>query len=191
MATLKDLYEKKIRPELSKELGIKNLMAVPRLSKVVLNAGVGRAVADSKNIETAKETLAAISGQSPVSKTAKKSIAGFKLREGMAIGVSVTLRGKKMYEFIDRLINVALPRVRDFRGIKKEAFDGHGNYSLGIREHTVFPELTGKDVSAISLQINIETTAKDDEGAKALLTSMGFPFKHERPQISARKATKI
>lgn len=177
MAKIKDLYEKNIKPQLSNELGIKNPMAVPRISKVVLNAGVGRAVLDSKNIETAAEALAAISGQAPVKRAAKKSIAGFKLREGMAVGVSTTLRGEKMYEFIDRLINVALPRVRDFRGIKNEAFDGLGNYSLGIREHTVFPELIGKDVPAISLQVNIETTAKTEEEAKALLSALGFPFK--------------
>lgn len=191
MAKIKDLYEKKIKKELASSLGIKNLMAVPRISKVVLNAGVGRAVADSKNIELSQEALMVITGQKPVQKTAKKSIAGFKLRAGMPIGVSVTLRGEKMYEFIDRLVNVALPRVRDFRGIESAAFDGRGNYSLGIREHTVFPELIGKDVAPVSLQVNIETTAKDNERAKDLLLAFGFPFKHERSQISARRDTKI
>jgi len=189
MAKIKDLYEKKIKKELASSLGIKNLMAVPRISKVVLNAGVGRAVADSKNIELSQEALMVITGQKPVQKTAKKSIAGFKLRAGMPIGVSVTLRGEKMYEFIDRLVNVALPRVRDFRGIESTAFDGRGNYSLGIREHIVFPELIGKDVAPVSLQVNIETTAKDNERAKDLLLALGFPFKHENTQITAQKDT--
>lgn len=191
MARLKDLYDKKIRKELSESFGIKNLMAVPRVVKVVVNAGVGRAVADSKNIETAKDALLAITGQMPAQKTAKKSIAGFKLRAGVPIGIAVTLRGDKMYEFIDRLVNVALPRVRDFRGIKEEAFDGRGNYSLGIREHTVFPELTGKDVAPISLQVNIETTAKNNKDAKALLSAFGFPFSQIKSQIDIANKPRI
>jgi large subunit ribosomal protein L5 len=176
MARLKDIYETKLRKEIAQSLGIKNVMAVPKIVKVVVNAGVGRAVLDSKKIEEAEEAITAICGQKPIQTKAKKSIAGFKLREGMPVGVSVTLRGDRMYEFIDRLVNVALPRVRDFRGISATAFDGHGNYSVGIKEHTVFPELIGKDVPAVSFQVNIETTAKTDEAARELLTKFGFPF---------------
>lgn len=177
MARLKDLYDKKIKAELGSELGIKNPMAIPKITKVVVNAGVGRATVDSKNLEFAEEAIATITGQKPVRTKAKKSIAGFKLREGMAVGTSVTLRGEKMYEFIDRLINAALPRVRDFRGISATAFDGRGNYSLGIKEHAVFPELIGKDVTPVSFQVNVATTAENDEQARALLKAFGFPFK--------------
>jgi large subunit ribosomal protein L5 len=177
MARLKDLYLSKIKPELEKSLGIDNVMAVPKITKVVVNAGVGRAVQDSKKIEEAEEAVATITGQHPLRTKAKKSIAGFKLREGMPVGVTVTLRGEKMYEFIDRLVNAALPRVRDFRGINPDAFDGNGNYSLGIKEHTVFPELIGKDVTAIPLQVNIQTTAKSDDEGRELLKSFGFPFR--------------
>lgn len=179
MSRLKDLYQEKIKPELKKELGIKNDMAVPKIVKVVVNAGVGRATQDSRYLTEAEEALAAITGQKPIQTKAKKSIAGFKVREGNPIGVSVTLRGEMMYEFIDRLVNVALPRIRDFRGIKRTAFDGHGNYSIGIKEHTVFPELIGKEVSPISIQVNIETSAKTDAEALKLLEVMGFPFKKE------------
>lgn len=176
MTRLKELYEIKIRKELGTALKITNMMAVPKINKVVINAGVGRAVADAKQIEEVEEAFVAICGQKPVRTIAKKSIAGFKLREGMPIGVSATLRGDRMYEFLDRLVNAALPRVRDFRGIPATAFDGHGNYSIGIKEHTVFPELIGKDVTPISLQINIETTAKTDNEARELLKRFGFPF---------------
>lgn len=177
MARLKDLYLSKIKPELEKSLGVNNVMAVPKITKIVVNAGVGRAVQDTKRIEEAEEALTTITGQQPVRTKAKKSIAGFKLREGMPVGVSVTLRGERMYEFIDRLVNTALPRVRDFRGINPDAFDGKGNYSLGIKEHTVFPELIGKDVVAIPFQVNIQTTAKTDEEGRELLKSFGFPFR--------------
>lgn len=176
MARLKDLYEKTIRKELCVALSISNIMAVPQFKKVVVNAGVGRAVADAKILEEVEEAFVAITGQKPIRAIAKKSIAGFKLREGMPVGVSVTLRGERMYEFIDRLVNSALPRVRDFRGIPATAFDGHGNYSIGIKEHTVFPELIGKDVTPISLQVNIETTAKTDDEARELLKKFNFPF---------------
>lgn len=178
MSRLSDLYKNKIQRELSRALEIKNIMAVPKINKVTLNAGVGRGVIDAKRIEEAEEALSVITGQKPVRTKAKKSIAGFKLRTGMPIGVMVTLRGERMYEFIDRLINTALPRVRDFRGIKEDAFDGKGNYSLGIKEHTVFPELIGKDITSISLQVNIETSSEKDEEAKALLVAFGFPFKN-------------
>lgn len=179
MSRLNDLYKKEIKKKLKKELSLGNDMAVPKITKIVVNAGVGRAVSDSKALDDAAEALKAITGQAPIKTKAKKSIAGFKIRAGMPLGVAVTLRGERMYEFIDRLVNVALPRVRDFRGIKNEAFDGHGNYSLGVREHTVFPELTGKDVPAISTQINIETSAENDERAQALLRAFGFPFKNK------------
>lgn len=179
MSRLCDLYKEKIKSELIRDLGIKNKMAIPSISKVVVNAGVGRAVADGKKIEEAEEALTVITGQKPIRTKAKKSIAGFKIREGMPIGVTVTLRGERMYEFIDRLVNVALPRVRDFRGISDTAFDGRGGYSLGIREHTVFPELIGKDVVTIPIQVNIQTTAKNTKETKALLAAFGFPFKNK------------
>jgi large subunit ribosomal protein L5 len=179
MSRLKELYLKKIKGELAKDFDIKNEMAIPRLTKVVVNAGVGKATQDSKYLSEAEAALAAITGQKPVLNKARKSIAGFKLREGNAVGVSVTLRGEMMYEFIDRLINSALPRIRDFRGIKTSAFDGQGNYSVGIKEHTVFPELISKDVTPISLQVNINTNAKNNEEARALLAQLGFPFVKE------------
>jgi len=180
MARLKDLYENKIKADLGNSLGIKNSMAVPRISKITVNAGVGRAVQDSKKLDEAEAAIIAITGQKPVRTLAKKSIAGFKIREKMPLGVMVTLRGERMYEFLDVLVNAALPRVRDFRGISGEAFDGHGNYSLGIKEHTVFPQLIGKDVPAVPFQVNVQTTAKNDENAKALLTAFGFPFRSNK-----------
>ena len=179
MAGLKENYEKNIKKALSEKLEIKNPMAIPHIQKIVINAGVGRAVAESKRLEDAEEALEAITGQKPVRTRARKSIAGFKLREGMPIGAMVTLRGERMYEFLERMVNIALPRIRDFRGISEAAFDGQGNYSLGIREHTVFPELTGKDVQAVSIQVNIQTTAKKDEEARELLKAFGFPFKNK------------
>ena len=176
MSRLKDLYQNKIKPELAKEFEIKNALAIPKITKVVVNAGVGKATQDSKYLTEAVEAITAITGQKPVTTRARKSIAGFKLREGNAVGVSVTLRDERMYEFLDRFVNAALPRIRDFRGIKATAFDGHGNYSVGIKEHTVFPEMIGKDVAPVSLQVNVSTTAKNNEQAKALLKQMGFPF---------------
>lgn len=179
MSRLKDLYQNKIKAELAKEFDIKNDMAIPRITKVVVNVGVGKATQDSKYITEAEDAIKAITGQKPVLNKARKSIAGFKLREGNPVGVSVTLRGERMYEFIDRLVNSALPRIRDFRGIKSTAFDGRGNYSVGIKEHTVFPEMIGLDIAPISLQVNIGTTAKNNEQAKALLSHLGFPFVKE------------
>lgn len=176
MSRLKDLYQNKIKAELAKEFEIKNALAIPKITKVVVNAGVGKATQDSKYLTEAVEAITAITGQKPVTTKARKSIAGFKLREGNAVGVSVTLRDERMYEFLDRFVNAALPRIRDFRGIKATAFDGHGNYSVGIKEHTVFPEMIGKDVAPVSLQVNVSTTAKNNEQAKALLKQMGFPF---------------
>jgi large subunit ribosomal protein L5 len=179
MSRLKDLYQNKIKQELVTEFGIKNENAIPKLKKVVVNAGVGRAVQDSKYLTEAEEALEAITGQKAVKTVSKKSIAGFKVREGNPVGVSVTLRGEMMYEFIDRLINATLPRIRDFRGIKGTAFDGHGNYSVGLKEHTVFPELINKEVPPISLQVNIETSAQNNQEAHYLLKALGFPFKAE------------
>ncbi|MDD3480806.1 MAG: 50S ribosomal protein L5 [Patescibacteria group bacterium] len=179
MARLKELYDKKLKKELGEKLVIENTMALPRVEKVVVNAGIGKATQDSKYLTEAEEALLAITGQKPIPTKAKKSIAGFKLREGNPVGVSVTLRGVVMYEFLDRLINVALPRIRDFRGIKSTAFDPKGNYSIGIKEHTVFPELIGKEVEPISLQVNIKVAAKNKEESQALLQALGFPFVKE------------
>jgi large subunit ribosomal protein L5 len=177
MSRLKDLYLTKIKAEIAEILSIKNPNAIPRIEKVIVNAGVGRAVIDGKKIEEAEDALVVITGQKPVRTKAKKSIAGFKLREGMPIGAMVTLRGERMYEFLDKLVNVTLPRVRDFRGISESAFDGRGGYSLGIKDHTVFPELIGKDDAPISLQVNVQTTGKNAEQTRVLLTKIGFPFK--------------
>ena len=176
-ARLEELYNTKIRSQLQKELGLKNIMEVPKVSKVVVNVGVKDAVKDSKVLKGVIEVIAKITGQLPVRTLAKKSIAGFKLREGMPIGVRVTLRREKMYEFLDRLINVALPEVRDFQGVSKK-LDGRGNYNLGIKEWTVFPEIeytVGDKV--YGLNVTIGTTAKHDEHAFALLKSFGMPFK--------------
>lgn len=178
MARMKELYKNTVAPELMKELGLTNLHQIPKITKVVVNAGVGRAALDAKKLEAVVKGMTEITGQHPVITKAKKSIAGFKLREGMSVGTTVTLRGDMMYEFLDRLVSVALPRVRDFRGIKKDAFDGHGNYSLGLREHGVFPEIPYEEASEpFGLQVNISTSATNDEYAKALLTHLGFPFK--------------
>lgn len=178
MSRLLDQYKKEIIPALKGEFDYKNPMQVPKLEKVVVSIGVGSAVSDSKRLEIASESLAKITGQKGIVTKAKNSIAGFKLREGMPIGVKVTLRGEMMYEFVDRLVAIVLPRVRDFRGIDPNGFDKHGNYNLGLREHSVFPEISFEDLSLThGVQITIVTTAKtDDEGIK-LLELMGFPFK--------------
>lgn len=178
MARMKDLYVNTVVPELAREFELKNVHQIPKITKVVVNAGVGRAALDAKKMEGVIQGIREITGQAPVVTKSKKSIAGFKLREGMNVGVTVTLRGDMMYEFLDRLVSVALPRVRDFRGIKKDAFDGHGNYSLGIREHGVFPEIPFEEANEpFGLQVNISTSAGSDALAKALLTHLGFPFK--------------
>ena len=178
MARLKDQYNNEILAQLKDEGGYKNKLEVPRIEKIVVNVGVGRNAQDSKALEAITGDLAKITGQKPKENSAKKSIAGFKLREVMKIGATVTLRNDRMYEFLDRLINVTLPRVRDFRGISNKAFDGKGNYSLGMKDHSVFPEVSMSDnVKSFSLQINIVTTAKTDEEAKTLLTKFNFPFK--------------
>jgi large subunit ribosomal protein L5 len=178
MSRMNDFYKEKVAKELMTEFGYKNVHQIPKISKVVINAGVGRASADTKQLEPVIAGLTKIAGQAPVVNKARKSIAGFKIREGMNIGASVTLRGERMFEFLDRLVNVALPRVRDFRGIKGTAFDGNGNYSLGIKEYGVFPEISFEEaVNTFGLQVNVTTTAKTDAEGKALLTKLGFPFK--------------
>jgi large subunit ribosomal protein L5 len=177
MARLKDRYFKEIRPELLQEFGYQSVMQVPRVSKVTLSMGVGEAKTNAKLLDDAVEELAAITGQRPAVTRARKSIASFKLREGMAIGCRVTLRGERMYEMIDRLVSIALPRIRDFRGISPSQFDGRGNFAMGLREQTIFPEI---DYDAVDqsrgLNIVITTTAKTDEEGRALLTKLGMPF---------------
>ena len=176
-ARLKDKYQKEVRKKLQDEFGIKNVMAIPKIEKVVLNMGVGEAIGNAKILDAAVDELATISGQKPVIRKAKKSIASFKLREGVPIGTSVTLRGEKMYEFLDRLINIALPRVRDFRGVPTRSFDGRGNYTLGIRDHFIFPEIDPVKVDkSKGMNITIVTTAKNDEQARVLLRELGLPF---------------
>jgi large subunit ribosomal protein L5 len=178
MARLKEKYKNEIAPALAKEFDIKNPMAVPRIEKVVVNMGLGEASSNAKILDVATEELRAITGQKPVVTKAKKSIAAFKLREGMNIGTMVTLRGDRMYEFLDRLISVALPRVRDFRGISGKAFDGRGNYTLGVREQLIFPEIDFNKVDKTrGMNISIVTTAENDEQARSLLKSLGMPFR--------------
>lgn len=177
-ARLKERYTKEIAPALAKEFDITNPMATPRLEKIVINMGLGEAIANSKIIDTAADELSSISGQKPVTTKAKKSIASFKLREGMPIGTMVTLRGDRMYEFLDRFVSVALPRVRDFRGVSPKAFDGRGNYTLGIRDQLIFPEIDFNKVDKTrGMNISIVTTAKNDEQARALLKALGMPFR--------------
>jgi large subunit ribosomal protein L5 len=179
MVRMKELYLKKVAKDLGDKFEHKNVHSIQKITKVVVNAGVGRASLDSKHLDTAIEVMRKVTGQAPVITKAKKSIAGFKLREKMNIGTVVTLRGDRMYEFLDRLVNVALPRVRDFRGLNPKAFDGKGNYSLGLRDHGVFPEISFEEASSpVSLQVNVTTTAKNDEEALALLSGLGFPFKN-------------
>ena len=176
-ARLKDVYTKEVRKKIADEFGIKNAMAIPKIEKVVLNMGMGEAIQNSKILDAAVDELGQITGQKPVVTKAKKSIASFKLREGMSIGTRVTLRGDKMYEFLDRLINIALPRVRDFRGVPTKSFDGRGNYTLGIRDHLIFPEIdAGKVDKSKGMNITIVTTAKNDEQARFLLRELGMPF---------------
>ena len=178
MARLKEKYKKEIAPSLAKEFDIKNPMAIPKIEKVVVNMGLGEASANAKILDSAGDELKAITGQKPVITKAKKSIAAFKLRQGMSIGTMVTLRGDRMYEFLDRLISVALPRVRDFRGISGKAFDGRGNYTLGVREQLIFPEIDFNKVDKTrGMNISIVTTAKTDEQARALLKALGMPFR--------------
>jgi large subunit ribosomal protein L5 len=176
-ARLEEIYSTTIKPQLQKQLGVKNVMEVPKITKIVLNVGVKEAIGDSKAVQGALEMLTKIAGQVPVKTLAKKSIAGFKLREGMAIGVKVTLRGRRMYEFLDRLINLALPKVRDFQGVSSK-FDGCGNYNLGIKEWIIFPEVDYDIGSKVyGLNVTIHTTAGTDERGLALLENFGMPFR--------------
>jgi large subunit ribosomal protein L5 len=178
-ARLKDLYLKEVAPELMKKFGYKSPMQVPRITKIVLNMGVGEAVGDKKVLENASGDMTKIAGQKPVITKAKKPIAGFKIREGYPIGCMVTLRNNAMYEFLDRFVSVALPRVRDFRGISGRAFDGRGNYNIGVKEQIIFPEIEYDKVDAVrGMNISIATTAKTDDEAKALLAAFKFPFRN-------------
>ena len=177
-ARLKDKYLKEIKPALQKELGLKNTMAVPRLEKIVLNMGLGEATQNVKVMDPLMTDPGLITGQKPVVTRAKKSIAAFKVREGMPIGAMVTLRGEKMYEFLDRLVSTALPRVRDFKGVSTKSFDGRGNYTLGIRDQLIFPEIDYSRVDKLKgMNVTIVTTAKDDQHARALLKHFGIPFR--------------
>ena len=179
MARLQQHFREKIAPELKAKFGYKSLMEVPRVTKITLNMGLSEAVSDKKIIEHAVGDMTKIAGQKPVVTKARKAIAGFKIREGYPIGCMVTLRGSRMYEFLDRFITIALPRVRDFRGISGKAFDGRGNYNIGVKEQIIFPEIEYDKVDALrGLNISITTTAKTDEECKALLSGFRFPFKN-------------
>ncbi len=178
MNRLKEIYREEIAPALFEELSLENVMQVPQVEKIVLNIGVGEALDNPKALDEAVRDLTTVTGQRPVVTKAKKSIANFKLREGRAIGTKVTLRGDRMWAFLDRLINVALPRVRDFRGISPDSFDGRGNYTLGLKEQLIFPEINYDDVDTVrGMEITIVTTADNDDQARALLTKFGMPFK--------------
>ena len=176
---LKTVYRERIRAAMKEQFGYTNEMQIPKLDKIVLNMGIGEAVADSKKAQTALKDLEAIAGQKPVATRARKSIAGFKLREGMVVGAKVTLRKDRMYEFLDRLVTIALPRVKDFRGLNGKSFDGRGNFAMGLKEHIVFPEINYDQVDQIwGMDIIVCTTARTNEEAKALLAEFGFPFRN-------------
>ncbi len=178
---LKTLYEDEVRPRLKDELALASVMQVPRLSKITLNMGVGEAKTDAKALESASAELTTIAGQRAQVRRARKSVAGFKIRTGMPVGTRVTLRGARMYDFLDRLVSIALPRIRDFRGLNPDSFDGRGNYSLGIREQIIFPEINYDDVATIrGLDVAITTTAATDDEGRALLRGLGLPFAAER-----------
>ena len=178
MAQLKEYYKEKVVPELAQRLGLSNTMRVPKVTKVVLNMGLGEAVADKKILENATSDLSSISGQKVVVTKARKSIAGFKIRDGWPIGCKVTLRGDRMYEFLERLVNIAIPRIRDFRGLSPKSFDGRGNFAMGVSEQIIFPEIEYDKVDKLrGLDITITTTASNDEEGRALLNALRFPFK--------------
>ncbi len=180
---VKRRYFEELRPQLKESLGLRNIMQVPRLEKIVINMGVGQALVQQSLLEGVVADLTTITGQKPVITRAKKSIAGFKLREGNAIGVKVTLRGDRMWEFYDRLVSIAVPRIRDFRGLSPTSFDGHGNYTFGVTEQLIFPEIDYDKVDATrGMDITIVTTARTDDEGRALLTALGFPFKREGQQ---------
>jgi large subunit ribosomal protein L5 len=177
-ARLKQIYREKIVPELKKQLELKNTMEVPRILKITVNMGVGEAVADKKVMDAATADMAKITGQKPAVTKAKKSVATFKVRDGQAIGCKVTLRGDRMYEFLDRLVSIAIPRIRDFRGISTRSFDGRGNYSLGVKEQIIFPEIQYDQIDQIrGMDITISTSARDDKHGRALLEAFNFPFR--------------
>ena len=178
MARLKARYNDELKAKLKEELGIKNVMEIPRITKITLNMGVGAAATDKKLLEVAVADMQLIAGQKPVVTLARKSIAGFKIRDGWPIGCKVTLRGDQMYEFLDRLISIAIPRIRDFRGVSSKSFDGRGNYSMGLKEQIVFPEIDFDKIDRIrGLDITITTTARSDDEGRALMRAFGFPFK--------------
>src|SRR5512145_1493871 len=178
MARLKKLYREKIVPELQKSLGLANPMQVPKITRITVNMGVGEAVADKKAMDGAVHDLTAVTGQKPLVTKSRKSIASFKLRQGVPVGAKVTLRGERMYEFLDRLVNVAMPRIRDFRGVSARSFDGRGNYSFGVKEQIIFPEIAYDKIDAIrGMDITITTTARDDREGRALLEAFNFPFR--------------
>lgn len=178
MATLKDRYEKEIAPKLREELGLANVMEVPRITKITLNMGVGEAVGDKKVMESAVADMTKIAGQKPVVTVARKSIAGFKIRDGWPIGCKVTLRRERMYEFLERLISIAIPRVRDFRGVSPKSFDGRGNFAMGVSEQIIFPEINYDEVDTLrGMDITITTTARSDDEGRALLRAFNFPLK--------------
>lgn len=180
MPRLKRMHRETIAPQIQQELGLANVMQIPTFTKIVVNVGLGEAINDSKALEGAMQDLATITGQKPRVNRARKSIAGFKLREGMAIGAKVTLRGDRMWEFFDRLLSVALPRIRDFRGLNPKAFDGRGNYTFGLTEQLVFPEIDYDDIDAVrGMDVTIVTSAETDEQGRALLNAFGFPFVKE------------
>ncbi|MEE3421466.1 MAG: 50S ribosomal protein L5 [Succinimonas sp.] len=178
MAKLHDVYRQEVIKKLSEKFGYKTVMQVPRIEKITLNMGVGEAVDDKKVLENAVKDMAAISGQKPLITKVRKSVAGFKIREGYPIGCKVTLRGERMWEFLERLISIAMPRIRDFRGVSSESFDGRGNYSMGVREQIIFPEIDFDKVDAVrGLDVTITTSAKTDEEARELLAAFNFPFR--------------
>ena len=178
MSRLQEHYKETVAPQLMKELGLSNPMEVPRITKITLNMGVGESVGDRKVLDRAMDDMTKIAGQKPVITRARKSVAAFKIRDGMPIGCKVTLRRERMYEFLDRLVNIAIPRVRDFRGLSAKAFDGRGNFNMGVREQIIFPEVDYDEVDAIrGMNITITTSARDDEEGRALLKAFNFPFR--------------
>lgn len=180
MARLREEYNKTLKKELAKELGYSNLMEVPTLKKIVINVGAGASINEAEALGDIVDLVTKISGQKPVINKARKAVSAFKVREGMEIGVSVILRGNRMWEFFDKLVNIVFPRIKDFRGLEVSAFDGSGNYSIGIEDHTVFPEIDANNIRKIrSLEVTIVTTAKDDKSGKAFLDKFGFPFKKD------------
>lgn len=187
---LKQRYQEEMVPALMKELGLSNIMQVPKLEKIVINIGLGEAAGNAKVMDAGVEELTSMAGQKAVLTRAKKSIAGFKIREGMPIGVKVTLRGQRMYDFLQKLVSVVLPRIRDFRGLNPKGFDGRGNYNLGLKDQLVFPEIKYDDVQKLrGMNITIVTTATNDIASKALMTQFGLPFKKPREQQQAAKAS--